>query len=136
MKTVNTMLGVATLVALGLSGSATMAQTKDGADDTAEVEAMMATTMTLGEAITAAEASGGRAMSAEFDNGDDGEMSAYDVELVAADGTISRVVVDAADGSVKPYMDDGQDEGTAEGEDDDSGQTGEGMPEGEDDDNG
>lgn len=111
MKVTNTKLGVATLVALGLMGGAAAAQSGNGydSDDKAEVEALMATKMTLGDAVLAAESSnGGRAMSAEFDNGDDGEMSGFDVELVAADGMVSKVVVDAADGSVKPYVDDGE----------------------------
>lgn len=131
MKMTKSKLGVAALVSLGLLGGAAMAQsnTEGGSDDQMEVQALMSTNMTIGEAISAAEASnGGRAMSAEFDNGDDGEVAGYEVELVATDGTVSTVVVNAADGSVSAYVDD-----DTETDDDDEG---EGEGEGEDKDNG
>ncbi|WP_299820927.1 lysylphosphatidylglycerol synthase domain-containing protein [uncultured Jannaschia sp.] len=121
MRMTNTKLGLAALAALGLLGGAAAAQSGGGtgSDDQAEAQALMATNMTLSEAISAAEDSGGgHAMSAEFDHGDDGERAGFEVELAAADGSISKFFVGATDGAVTSY-DDASDDGDGDGEDND-----------------
>lgn len=142
MKMMNSKLGVATLVSLGLLGGAAAAQTSvdTQTDDQMEVEALMSSQMTVADAISAAETdSGGTAMSAEFTMETAEDSPVFVVEVAQSDGTTSELSV-AADGTVSPYAepedDDENGEDMEEGEDDDSGQTGEDTLEGGDDDNG
>lgn len=132
MKMTKSKLGVATLVSLGLLGGAAAAQTSGDTqtDDQMEVQALMSSPMTLGDAVSAAESqSGGTAMSAEFTMETADDSPVFVVEVAASDGTTSELAV-AADGSVSQYAEPEDDDQNGEDEDE-----GEGV-EGDDDDNG
>jgi uncharacterized membrane protein YkoI len=87
-------------------------------DEAAEREAFKKTTITLSAAAAAAESqTGARAMSAEFTE-DDGKFI-YEVELLAADGTVLEAEVDARTAAVlEVEYEDGEDE-EDEGEEED-----------------
>lgn len=105
--------GTAALIALGfgLSGATSvLAEQHTGNSDMAEVEAFLASPMSIADAISAAETNtGGKAMSAEFDT-EDMASGQFDVEVAMADGTTKEVVINPADGAVTPDMDDHNDE--------------------------
>ena len=115
----------AVMIALGLGAagaSAALAEQHTGTGDRAEVEAFLASPMTIADAITAAEAeTGGTAMSVEFD-AEDTEPARYEVEVAMADGATTTVAVNPADdGTVTAIADedDDEDDDDDETEDDD-----------------
>lgn len=117
--------GLVTLTVLSAVASWAEAPRKGAAEDALETQALAAAPVKLGQAIVAAEqATGGTVASIEFDNGDDGEASAWDVEALLPDGTFKDVVVDATSARV---TDDGV-------TGDDHGQAGNGESDGEEDD--
>ncbi|MBP1807013.1 PepSY domain-containing protein [Rubellimicrobium aerolatum] len=125
MKTKIVAAGLLALSALGL-GAAANAQQAGAGDDAAEAQALTQAPVKLADAITAAQSStGGTVASIEFDNGDDGEASAWDVEVLMADGTFKDVVVNAQDGTVADDGETDDDHGTGqddgESEDGDEG---------------
>ncbi len=112
-------------IALGLGAvGATSAMADTNGGDKAEVQAFMAAPMSIADAITAAESgTGGKAMSAEFDN-EDIATGMYHVEVAMADGTTKEIGVNPADGSVTALVDDdsgakGDGDGDGDGETDD-----------------
>lgn len=119
MKTRIAAAGLLALSALGLATTAARADSHDGTDAAATAQAFAAATVTLPEAIAAAEAdTGGKAMAVEFDAGENGEPAAFDVDVLMADGTMMEMVVNAADGTVAPDTDEAGDD-TDEGDDED-----------------
>lgn len=123
-----TLVAALTLGVAGLAATMAAAEQTGGKTDAAEAQAFQATPMTLGDAAKAAEAkTGGKAMSAEFDN-EDKAAGTYKVEIVTPDGATTYAMVDPADGSVKPMaagsgndMSEGEDAGTgSDAEDNDS----------------
>lgn len=121
--------GTAALIALGFGlGGATsaMAEQHTGNSDMAEVQAFLASPMTIADAISAAETStGGKAMSVEFDT-EDMATGQFDVEIAMADGMTKTVAVNPADGTVTAMADEaGNDEaddtGDGDGKTDDDG---------------
>lgn len=122
-KTILT-LGTTALLSLGLLGGvATMAaaDSHKSGDDMAELQALLAAPGSIAQAITAAETqSGGKAMSAEFeDHGAD--VGWYEVEIVMADGTVAKLLVNPADGTVKAADARRKDDDKAHGETDGDG---------------
>ena len=115
-----TATAAALALGLGAAGAMTaMAGQNADAEDTAEVQAFLASPMSAADAIKAAEASaGGKTMSVEFDT-EDLALGAYVVELAMADGTTSTVAVNPADGTVTAVSDDDNDHGDREDDDDD-----------------
>lgn len=105
------------LVAIGtVAGGLAWADGHSG--DKSEIAAFRAAEISLTDALTLAEAQhGGKAMSVEFDEGDDGEASAWEVELISADGKVSEMKIDAATGA--PVTGDHDDDD--DGEDEDKG---------------
>ncbi|MGR3723723.1 hypothetical protein LGT41_0015665 [Abyssibius alkaniclasticus] len=99
-----TKIGASALLALGLvGGAATMASANSHskAGDTAEAQSFLAASGSIADAIAAAEAqSGGKAMTAEFES-DGPDAGWYKVELALADGSVSELLVNPADGTVK-----------------------------------
>ena len=123
-KTILT-LGTAALLSLGMvGGAATMAaaDSHNGNDNAAEAQAFLAAPGSIHDVITAAETqSGGKAMSAEFE--DDGtDAGWYEVEIVMADGTMSKHLVNPADGTVKAASADDMDDHESDGESDNDGE--------------
>ncbi|MCA8867582.1 MAG: PepSY domain-containing protein [Rhodobacteraceae bacterium] len=103
-------LATGTLISLGLlGGAATMAVAeKHDSSDKAEVQAFMATTGSLTDAVTAAEKQmGGKAMSVEFDN--ENGAPVYEVELAKTDGTTQTFLVNPANGKVVKKADENED---------------------------
>lgn len=93
-------LTATTLIAPGAAAGATTALADSNQGDKAEVQAFQAAKGSITDAIKAAEQNtGGKAMSAEFDN-EDMAAGLYDVEIAMADGTTRTVAVNPADGSV------------------------------------
>ena len=123
-------LGTSALLSIGLiSGAVTMAAADSHAKDAnaAEAQTFLAAPGSITKAITAAQAhSGGKAMSADYES-DGATAGWYEVEVVAADGTISELLVNPADGTVKAAPaddmngDDGDADGDGDGETDDEG---------------
>lgn len=117
-------LGTSALLSIGLiSGAATMAlaDSHKGNDDAAEAQAFLASPGSIAAAITAAETqSGGKAMSAEFED-DGGDAGWYSVEIVMADGTMSELLVNPADGTVKAAPADDKDGDENDGETNEDG---------------
>lgn len=118
MKTIdNRVGGLSVLSLLAVAGFAPAWADDD--DEAAEREAFKKTTITLSTAAAAAESqTGARAMSAEFTE-DDGTFI-YEVELLAADGTMLEAEVDARTAAViEVETEDGEDEEDEEEEEDD-----------------
>ena len=116
-------LGLGAALALGITGGvATVASAQQNGNgngmDKAEVQALQSAPTTLGDAVKAAESNtGGKAMSAEFDNS--GQAGAYRVEIAKQDGSIAYVMVDASEKSVTPMAagpDNGMGNDKSEGE--------------------
>ncbi|PZX12991.1 hypothetical protein LX81_03368 [Palleronia aestuarii] len=126
MRMTKSRLGAAALLSMGLVAGAASAQstTDTRTDDQMEVEALMSSQITLGDAVSAAESdSGGTAVSAEFTMETDDDTPVFVVEVAKSDGTTSELAV-ASDGTVSPYA-----------EPDDNGhENGEDMEESDDDD--
>ncbi len=122
-KTILT-LGSSALLSLGLiSGAATMAaaDSHSAQSDAAEAQAFLAAPGSITAAITAAEAqSSGKAISAEFED-DGADAGWYSVEIVMADGTMTELLVNPADGTVKAAPADDMDSDENDGETDDDG---------------
>lgn len=126
MKTMGkiTAAGLLALSALGLGATVASADNHSGAsNDAAEAQALISATVTLDQAIAAAEqASGGKVAGIEFDNGDDGKTPAWDVEVLMADGTFKELVVNAQDGTVAEDAETDDDGGMGQdGEEDEDG---------------
>lgn len=122
MKMTKTRLGAVALLSMGLLAGAASAQTQT--DDQMEIEALMSSQITLGDAVSAAESdSGGTAMSAEFTMETADDSPVFVVEVAGSDGSTSELAV-ASDGTVSPYAEP-DDKGDENGED---------MEEGDDDD--
>jgi uncharacterized membrane protein YkoI len=105
--------GTAALLALGLGtmgATAALAEQHMDAGDTAEVQAFQAATMSLADAVKAAETdTSGKAMSAEFET-DDAATGMYHVEVAMTDGTTKTVAVNPADGTVTAVAMDAKDQ--------------------------
>ena len=107
MKTRIAAAGLLALSALGLATTAARADNHGDTDAAATAQAFAAATVTLPQAIAAAEAdTGGKAMAVEFDAGENGQPAAFDVDVLMADGTMMEMVVNAADGAVAPDTDE------------------------------
>lgn len=125
LKTVKT-FGAMALVALGVAGAgatSALADQTNADTDMAEAQAFLAAPGSISDAIAAAEKStGGKAMSASFES-DATNAALYEVEVAAADGTMSTVMVNPADGTVQAKANEAEDaQGTdAETDDDESG---------------
>ncbi len=105
--------GTAALLALGLGtmgATAAFAEQHVASNDTAEVQAFQAATMTLSDAVKAAESNtNGKAMTAEFET-EDVATGMYHVEVAMADGTSKTVAVNPADGTVAAIAADASDQ--------------------------
>lgn len=125
--------GLLALSALGLATVAgAQATTPPSGDNAAEAQAFAGASVPLAQAVSAAEAQGGgKVMSIDFDEAHDGKPSAWEVEVLMPDGTVTNLLVNAADGTVAPdsETDDGQGtnggQGDGDGESDDDGEGGE-----------
>jgi len=117
----------AILVALGLGAAgSTAVLAKDSSDqqDKAEVQAFLKESASITDAIKAAESdTGGKAMSAEFDN-EDSQTGSYEVEVAMTDGTTKTVAVGFDNGTAKVVAVQSHDQGN-EADDDDEGEKGE-----------
>ena len=117
----------AILVALGLGAAgSTAVLAKDSFDqqDKAEVQAFLKESASITDAIKAAESdTGGKAMSAEFDN-EDSQTGSYEVEVAMTDGTTKTVAVGFDNGTAKVVAVQSDDQGN-EADDDDEGEKGE-----------
>jgi uncharacterized membrane protein YkoI len=117
-------LGTSALLSIGLiTGAATMAaaESHSKGDDAAEAQTFLAAPGSITAAITAAETqSGGKAMSAEFET-DGANAGWYEVEIVTADGAMTELLVNPADGTVKADPSDDRDGDDNDGETDDDG---------------
>ena len=119
-----TKISASALLALGLvGGAATMASadshSKSG--DAEEAQSFLAASGSIADAIAAAEAqSGGKAMTAEFES-DGPDAGWYKVELALADGSVSELLVNPADGTVKVAPADDMDHDGADNESDEDG---------------
>jgi uncharacterized membrane protein YkoI len=103
----NSLLAVATIVALG--GAAGIAQAGDK-PDAAELAQLAAAKTSLSQAIAIAEKeTGGKAIDADFDN-EDGTLS-LEIEVLK-DNAVSKVIIDADTGKVLKVaaVADGEDE--------------------------
>ncbi|WP_323036433.1 hypothetical protein [Pararhodobacter sp.] len=109
-------LGTSTLMSLGLLGGAATMALADTSP--AEAQVFLAAPGSLTAAVSAAEASsGGKAMSAEFEE-DGTDAGMYEVEIVMPDGSVAEYLVNPADNSVRLMPAD-----TDDGDDDDENES-------------
>ena len=114
-----TRLGAAAFTTLAVAVTAPMALAAQN-DDPAEAKAVLASGMTLAEAIAAAQThSGGTAMSAAWESQSSGAM-AFEVELAKPDGTVTTVAVDPASGNITRVAEHETDDDGLKGDDNDS----------------
>lgn len=96
------------IVAVTAGGAFADDKTHNETSDQADVQTMMKAKITLAGAIQAAEgAQGGKAVSAAYE-GDNGQ-AAYQVEVAAADGKTSSVLIDGETGKVIKTLTETQD---------------------------
>ena len=101
-------LVAAVAVAVTAAGGYALAE-KNG-DDAAERAAIASASVTLSQAIQAAEAkTGGKAIESGVEN-EDGKILGYDVEVRLADGSVKKVIVDMKSGQVVKVMADDEDQ--------------------------
>tara|TARA_R110000796_G_scaffold14517_8_gene47471 strand:+ start:2620 stop:3027 length:408 start_codon:yes stop_codon:yes gene_type:complete len=119
---------VAMLVALGLGAvGSTAVLAKESADsqDKAEVQAFLNDSASIMDAIKAAESdTGGKAMSAEFDN-EDSQTGSYEVEVAMTDGTTKTVAVGFDNGTASVVAMQSDDLGSDAEGNEDAGEKGE-----------
>lgn len=109
----------ALVLAAGVATAGGMAYaTQSGVTQNDAVADLAKAKISLGQAVSAAEAqAGGKATKAEFD-GERGQ-AVFDVEVVTADSKVFDVRVDAADGKVLSSKQDAADRGGKDDDEDD-----------------
>lgn len=97
-----TIATVAALLTAGvIAGGAALASDRHDDEDKAELQALNAAAVTLQQAVATAEAAqGGKAVSAEFDAGEDGGPSVWEIEFISASGEETELHVNAATGDL------------------------------------
>ncbi|WP_102107429.1 PepSY domain-containing protein [Oceaniglobus roseus] len=94
------MLTLAAVPALILAAGTGYAASPGGEPtDRAEMQSFMSADMSIGDAVSKAEAQGGKAVSAEWTLEQDGSAG-YEVEIADASGGTKTLFVNASDGSV------------------------------------